>query len=178
MPPSAPDIVQPTGPRLFAVRGQTVVLDSDLARIYGVSTKAFNQAIRRNGARFPADFLFRLTSEEWTALRSQTVTLKPPGRGEHRKYLPLVFTEHGALMAATVLNSPRAVAMSVYVVRAFVRMREELLGRANLERRLAEIERTLVGHDAALRDLYEKLKPLLLPSPAKPRREIGFHAKN
>ncbi|MCL4181305.1 MAG: ORF6N domain-containing protein [Verrucomicrobia bacterium] len=178
MPTSAPELTQPSELRLFTARGQTVVLDGDLARLYGVSTKVFNQAIRRNKTRFPSDFLFRLTPEEWAALRSQIVTLKPAGRGEHRKYRPLAFTEHGAIMAATVLNSPRAVAMSVYVVRAFVRLREELLGRANLERRLAEIERTLVGHDAALRDLYQKLKPLLLPAPAKTRREIGFHAKD
>jgi hypothetical protein len=102
---------------------------------------------------------------------SQIVILK--GRGGRRK-LPRVFTEHGAIMAATLLNSPRAAAMSVYVVRAFVRMRELLLDRANLEKRLGEIERTLVGHDSALRELYRKIKPLL-PPPAKSKREIGFH---
>lgn len=178
MSPSAPEVVRPAEPRLFTLRGQTVVLDSDLARSYGVSTKAFNQAIRRNAARFPGDFLFRLTTEEWAALRSQIVTLKPAGRGEHRKYRPLAFTEHGAIMAATLLNSPRAVAMSVYVVRAFVRMREELLGRADLEKRLVEIECTLIGHDEALRDLYQQIKPLLLPPEAKPKREIGFHVQD
>jgi len=178
MPSSSPEIDQPAELRLFNVRAQMVVLDSDLARVYGVSTKAFNQAIRRNTARFPGDFLFHLTPEEWDGLRSQIVTLYPGGRGQHRKYRPLVFSEHGAIMAATILNSPRAVAMSVYVVRAFVRMREELLGRANFERRLAEIERSLIGHDAALRDLYRKIKPLLLQSSPKPKREIGFHVKN
>jgi hypothetical protein len=171
--PAAPEIIQPAELRLFAVRGQTVVLDSDLAALCGVSTTAFNQAIKRNLVRFPSDFTFVLHTDEFRALISQIVTSK--GRGGRRK-LPRVFTEHGAIMAATILISPRAVAMSVYVVRAFVRMREELLGRANLERRLAEIERTLVGHDAALRDVYRKLKPLLLPPPAKPRGEIGFHA--
>jgi len=175
MTPSVPDPVPPVEPRLLSVRGQTVVLDSDLAGLYGVTTAAFNQAIKRNLARFPSDFTFLLAREEFSALISQIVTSK--GRGGRRKP-PRVFTEHGAIMAATILNSPRAVAMSVYVVRAFVRLREALLGQASLERRLAEIERTLVGHDAALRDLYQKLKPLLLPPPAKPRREIGFHTRD
>ncbi len=174
MPPAALQTSPVSDPRLFTVRGRTVVLDSDLARLYGVSTTAFNQAIKRNLARFPEDFTFVLTGGEFRALMSQIVTSK--GRGGRRK-LPRVFTEHGAIMAATVLSSPRAVTMSVYVVRAFVRMREAMLGQAGLERRLAVIERTLVGHDAALRDLYQKLKPLLLPPPARPRREIGFHVK-
>jgi hypothetical protein len=126
----------------------------------------FNQAIKRNAARFPDDFLFRLSDAEWTALRSQIVTLKTSGRGTHRKYLPLVFTEHGAIMAATLLNSPRAVAMSVYVVRAFVRLRNELLANTTLEMRLAHIEKTLIARDGSLREIYEKIRPLLLPPPA------------
>lgn len=155
-------------------RGKSVVLDSDLAKLYGVTTGNFNKAVTRNLARFPADFTFLMTRKEFRALMFQIGISK--GRGGRRK-LPRVFTEHGAIMAATILNSPRAVAMSVYVVRAFVRLREELLGRTSMEKRLAEIERTLVGHDAALRDLYRKLKPLLLPPPSKPRRELGFHVK-
>jgi hypothetical protein len=147
---------------ILSMRGKSVVLDSDLARLYDVPTAAFNQAIKRNRHRFPSDFSFVLNRDEFKALISQTVTSK--GRGGRRK-LPRVFTEHGAIMAATILNSPRAVAMSVYVVRAFVRMREALLGRTEMEERLAEIERTLVGHDAALKDLYQKIKPLLLPPP-------------
>ena len=119
--------------RIFEVRGQAVVLDSDLAAVYGVQTKVFNQAIKRSAVRFPDDFLLRLAAEEWTALRSQLVTFNTGGRGEHRKCLPLVFTEHGAIMASTILNSPRAVAMSVYVVRAFVRLRNELLANTTLE---------------------------------------------
>lgn len=161
--------------RLFTIRGQTVVLDADLAALYGVTTGNFNKAVARNLARFPEDFTFVLNREEFRALIFQIGTSK--GRGGRRK-LPRVFTEHGAIMAATILNSPRAAAMSVYVVRAFVKMREELLGRANLEKRLAEIERTLVGHDTALRDLYQKIKPLLLPPPPKAKREIGFHVKD
>lgn len=165
-------------PRLLTVRGEPVILDSDLAALYTVPTKVLNQAIRRNAGRFPPDFLFRLTAEEWSALRSQIVTLKTGGRGQHRKYLPVAFTELGAIMAASVLNSPRALAMSVYVVRAFVQMRRELLANATLEARLRRIENELLTHNAALRDLYEKLKPLLLPPPDTPRREIGFHAKH
>jgi hypothetical protein len=111
---------------LRLVRSQRVLLDSDLAALYGVTTSALNQAMRRNQGRFPPDFLLQLTSAEWESLRSQIVILKP-GRGAHRKFLPVAFTEHGAIMAATILNSPRAVEMSVYVVRAFVKLREVLV---------------------------------------------------
>lgn len=176
MSPDIDSLPLPAGElRLFTVRGQTVVLDADLAALYGVTTGNFNKAVARNLGRFPEDFTFVLNRAEFRALIFQIGTSK--GRGGRRK-LPRMFTEHGAIMAATVLNSPRAAAMSVYVVRAFVRMREELLGRANLEKRLAEIERTLVGHDTALRDLYLKIKPLLLPPPPKPERAIGFHVKD
>jgi hypothetical protein len=158
--------------RIFDVRGEAVVLDSDLAVIYGVTTGNFNKAVKRNMDRFPADFTFLLTRDEFDSLIFQIGTSK--GRGGRRK-LPRVFTEHGAIMAATILNSPRAVAMSVYVVRAFVRLRNEMLANAALEKRLAQIERTLIGHDGALRDIYEKIRPLLLPPPEPPRRRIGFH---
>ncbi len=161
--------------RILTIRGQSVVLDSDLAPIFGVTTGNFNKAVKRNLDRFPDDFSFVLNRAEFGALNFQIGTSK--GRGGRRK-LPRVFTEHGALMAGMILNSPRAVAMSVYVVRAFVRMRDALLGRTGMEKRLAEIERTLVGHDAALKDLYRKIKPLLLPPPETPRRAIGFHAKD
>jgi hypothetical protein len=180
----------PDLPPIHIVRGRRVMLDSDLAKLYGVTTMAFNQAIRRNRNRFPADFLFRLTRDENAALisqivismpghlaslRSQTVILKTSGRGRHRKYLPLVFTEHGAIMAASILRSPRAVAMSVYVVRAFVRMREELLSHAVVLKRLAQIDKKLLGHDVVLQDVVEKLLPLLNPPPEPPKRRIGFH---
>jgi hypothetical protein len=158
------------------------MLDADLAVLYGTSTKAFNQAIRRNAARFPHDFVFRLTGDELAglpgqsrSLRSQIVTIKESQRGRHRKFLPYAFTEHGALMAANVLRSPRAVQMSVFVIRAFVRLREELGTNGAILKRLAEIDRTLLVHDVALRDLYAKLKPLPPPEPA--RREIGFYAR-
>ncbi|MBI4661859.1 MAG: ORF6N domain-containing protein [Verrucomicrobia bacterium] len=158
---------------IHTLRGKPVVLDSDLAVLYGVQTRVLNKAVKRNAARFPADFLFQLTSTEFASLMFQNGTSSSHGG---RRKLPWAFTEHGAIMAATILNSPRAVAMSVYVVRAFVRMREELLARTELEKRLAQIEHALIGHDAALKDLYQKIKPLLLPPPAPPKPEIGFHA--
>ena len=112
---------------ILILRGQRVLQDSQLAALYGVSTKRFNEQVRRNRKRFPADFMFQLTAEETSSLRSQIATLKT-GRGQHRKYLPYVFTEHGAIMAATILNSPRAIEMSDYVVRAFVQLREMVAG--------------------------------------------------
>jgi len=158
--------------RIFRVRDESVLLDSDLAALYAVETKAFNKAVKRNARRFPGDFAFQLTSEEFTALRFQIGTSK--GRGG-RRYLPWVFTEHGAIMAATLLNSDRAVAMSTYVVRAFVRLRRELLTNATLEARLTKIEKDLLSHDAALRTLFGKIKPLLVPPPVSPAQEMGFH---
>jgi len=165
----------PIFPRIFTVRETAVMLDSDLAQLYDVETKQFNRAISRNEARFPADFVFQLSKDEWEALRCQIGTLKTSGRGQHRKYLPLVFTEHGAIMAATILNSERAVAMSVFIVRAFVKMRTELLTDATLEARLQKIEKTLLSHDSALREVLQKLRPLLLPPPETPKPRIGFH---
>ncbi len=154
------------------IRGQRVMLDSDLAYIYGIPTFRLNQAIKRNKHRFPEDFTFRLTPEEFQSLRSQFVISKP-GRGG-RRFLPYAFTEYGCFMAANVLNSGRAGAMSVYVIRAFVRMREELGATKTLEKRLEEIEKTLLSHDTDLRELFQKIRPLLLPPPEHKRR-IGFH---
>jgi hypothetical protein len=152
-----------------------------------VPTKRLNEQYRRNLDRFPEDFAFRLTPDEWAALtpptpaleeasdlRSQNATSRPHGG---RRYLPIAFTEHGALMAANILNSPRAVTMSVYVIRAFVKMREDLAANAAILKRLAEIDKTLLLHDGALRDIYQKLRPLLEPPPLPPKPEIGFHVK-
>lgn len=158
--------------RVLRVRDESVLLDSDLAALYGVETKAFNQAIKRNAYRFPRDFAFQLSEEEWAGLRSHFVTSNPRGG---RRYLPWVFTEHGAIMAATILNSERAVKMSTYVVRAFVRLRRELLSSAAMEVRLTKIEKDLLSHDAALRTLFGKIKPLLLPPPEPSAKEMGFH---
>jgi hypothetical protein len=148
---------------ILTVRGRTVLLDADLAEIYGVPTKVFNQAVKRNPERFPNDFCFRLTLEEAEALlrsRSQFVTLK---RGHNLKYRPQAFTEHGAIMAATILNSSEAVAMSVFVVRAFMLMREQLAANADILKRLAEIDDVLLKHDLELRKLWKKLRSLFAP---------------
>jgi hypothetical protein len=167
---------------IHTVRGERVVLDSDLAAIYGVSTKRFNEAVKRNLRRFPEDFSFMLTAEEFDCLMSQIVTSNlrsqnatSNSRHGGRRYLPRVFTEHGALMAASILNSEQAIAMSVYVIRAFVEMRERLLAQADILRQLAQMDHRLLSHDLALQDIYEKLLPLLNPPPDPPRREIGFH---
>lgn len=161
--------------RIFIVRGQKVILDADLAALYEVPTKQFNQAVKRNLAKFPTDFMFALAAAEWEALRSQFVTLDT-GPGRHRKYLPYVFTEHGAIMAATLLNSPRAVEVSVYVVRAFVRLREFLASNKELARQLKaleqRIERKLGSQDQAIAGIIDRLRQLMSPSSTK--RRIGF----
>ena len=183
----------PNLPPIHTIRRQRVVLDSDLAWLYGVPTKVFNQTIQRNAARFPSDFAFQINREEFAYLKSQIVTsstegpetgtLRPPivpamsgAHGGIRK-LPWTFTEHGAIMAATLLRSPRAIAMSVYVVRAFVQMKEALLANATIIKRLAEIDKKLITHDVILRDVYEKLRPLMAPPPEPPQKEIGFHTR-
>ena len=151
------------------------MLDSDLALLYEVTTGNFNKAVDRNAARFPKEFSFVLNREELVNLMFQIGTSK--GHGGRRK-LPRVFTEHGAIMAATILNSDRAVAMSVYVIRAFVNMRQEFLANVALETRLEKIETTLLSHDIALRDVIQKLRPRLLPPPDPPKPRIGFNPAN
>jgi hypothetical protein len=162
-------------PSIHTFRGAKVVLDGELAKLYGVSTKRLLEQMRRNADRFPPDFCFQLEIQEMAALRSQIATSKR-GRGG-RRYSPWVFSEHGALMAANVLNSSHAVQMSIFIVRAFLRMREELASGAGILKRLAAIDRKLLVHDFVLRDIYRKLQPLLAPPPARPSREIGFHVK-
>ena len=161
-------------PLIHTIRGQRVILAADLAKLYGVQTKRLNEQIRRNLVRFPTDFMFQLTVDESDALeasRSQIATLK---KGHNIKYRPYAFTEHGAIMAAHVVNSPPAVAMSVYIVRAFIQQRELLAVNETVLKRLAEIDKTLLQHNAALRDVYQKLLPLLQPPPDPPRPKIGF----
>jgi len=163
---------------VVVLRGHKVLLDTELAALYEVSTKRFNEQVRRNRDRFPADFMFQLTADEQAALRSQFATLES-GRGQHRKYLPYAFTEHGAIMAATILNSPRAVEMSVYVVRAFVRLRELLSSNRELARRFAQLETRLdkrvTEHDRAIAAILSAIRELMHPSPPK-HRPVGFTA--
>jgi hypothetical protein len=159
--------------KILVLRNQKVILDTDLSELYGVPVKQLNQQIKRNRTRFPADFLFTLTKAEDESLRSQTVTSKP-GRGG-RRYLPHAFTEHGAIMAATVLNSKRAIEMSIFVVRAFVQMREALLVNQKVVSKLSELESRLDHHDVEIQDLIEAIRELMDPPPANNRR-IGFEA--
>lgn len=157
------------------VRGRKVILDSDLAQIYGVPTFRFNEAVKRNRRRFPGDFAFQLTREEFVNLISQNAISSSTHGGVRKP--PWAFTEHGAVMAANILRGERAIQMSVFVVRAFIMMREQLLNREEMEKRLADIEKILMAHDVTLRDLYNKIRPLLLPPPDPPRKEIGFHVR-
>ena len=167
---------------IYTVRGVRVMLDRDLAKIYGVATRVFNQAVKRNKSRFPEDFMFELTRAEAESIRrsrSQNVTLK---RGQNIKYLPSAFTEYGALMAANILNSARAVQMSIFVVRAFAKMRESLRAAPDLARKLAALEKKLTGrldvHEAAIVGVLQELMKILNPPhgpPPPPKKKIGFH---
>lgn len=186
--PSAPlDSLEPI---IHSIRGERVILDSDLARLYGVETRVLKQAVRRNREKFPPDFMFELTRAEAShlqralnpedvILRSQIVTLK---HGRHVKHLPFAFTEHGALMAANLLNSPQAVQMSVFVVRAFVRMRSLLTDTRELAKKLSALEADLRSrldtHEAAIAEFMGRIMQLLDPPPAPPPppdKELGFH---
>lgn len=158
---------------IIVVRGRKVMTDQDLAALYGVPTKRLNEQARRNAERFPEDFMFRLAPDEWAALRSQVATLKA-GRGQHRKYPPYAFTEHGALMAANVLNSPRAVEASVYVVRAFVRLRDMVTSNKALAAKLEELEKRLDTHDQAIARLIDTMRQLMKPQDPPGKRKIGF----
>jgi hypothetical protein len=168
---------------IHLIRGQRVMLDSDLAMIYGVTTKRLNEQLKRNRARFPADFAFQLTVQEFRNLKSQIATsslrsqfVTSSSHGGKRK-LPWVFTEHGALMLASVLNSAIAVQASVRVVRAFVRLREMVAANAQLAAKLKELERRFDSHDEAIANLFAALKQLLEPTDAPKRPEIGFHVR-
>jgi len=159
---------------ILVLRGQRVILDAELAAIYGVTTKRLNEQVKRNAKRFPEDFVFQLTLEETERSRSQFATLKA-GRGQNVKYRPYAFTEHGAIQAANVLNSPRAVEMGVYVVRAFVRLRVLLASNTALARKLDELERKYQHHDDAIKAILSAIRELTNP-PAPKRRPIGFTA--
>lgn len=152
------------------VRGQRVMLDEDLALLYGVEVKVLNQSVKRNIERFPADFMFQLTAEETRILRSQIVTLRSGAWGKHRKYLPFAFTEQGVAMLSSVLRSPRAVHVNIEIMRAFVRLRRMLLVHADLARKLAALEKK---YDARFRIVFEAIEELMNPSP-EPKKKIGF----
>ena len=154
--------------RIFTIRGEQVIMDSDLAKLYGTVTKRFNEQIQRNIQRFPPTFMFQLSSEEWASLRSQFATIN--GRGHHRKYLPYVFTEHGVIMAAAVLKSEIADRASVKVVEAFVAMRRFLSANAQVFQRLETIEYKLLESDQKFEDIYSKLEEKSL----KPQQGIFF----
>ena len=190
MPASAPKIDQ----CIHTIRGLRMTLDADLGGLYGVPTFRFNEAFKRNRAVFPPDFAFQLTTAELANLRSQIAISSAQATGAKlidadssrsamsshggRRYRPWAFTEFGALQAANILRSSRAREMGIFVIRAFVKMREAIAANATILKRLAEIDKTLLTHDRALRDLYGKLLPLLAPPPEKSRPKIGFHQGN
>lgn len=164
-------LTRKVGAKILVLRNQKVILDADLAELYGVPVRQLNQQVKRNTQRFPADFRFRLTNAEYRNLRSQNV-ISSSGHGGRRS-LPHAFTEHGAIMAATVLNSKRAIEMSIFVVRAFVQMRQSLAFNEKVVSKLSELEERLDSHDAELQDLVEAIRELIAPLPANNRR-IGF----
>ena len=161
--------------KIYLIRGQKVLLDTDLAELYGVETKRLNEQVHRNLARFPADFMFQLDEVESAGLRSQSATLKS-GRGGHRKYLPYVFTEQGVAMLSSVLKSDRAVQVNIAIMRAFVQMRELAASNRELAGKFAELERRVGKHDDAIRALFEAIGELMTPITPK-RRKIGFGQK-
>ena len=158
---------------ILLIRGQRVLLDRDLAAMYGVTTGNLNKAVRRNINRFPGDFMFQFTADEAEASRFQIGILK---RGLNIKYLPYVFTREGVAMLSGVLNSPRAVQVNIAIMRAFVRLRETLALHKELAQKLADLERKIESHDESIRTLFEAIRQLMTP-PDPPRRKIGFHVK-
>lgn len=157
--------------RILTIRDQRVLLDANLAQLYGVETRVLNQAVKRNSDRFPAEFAFPLTREEILGISQSVTSLR---RLKFSKQVQ-AFTEYGALQVANILKSPQAVQMSLYVIRAFVKMRTELSANAAILKRLAEIDKSIFLHDSALRDIYQKLLPLLAPPAETPKRRIGFN---
>jgi hypothetical protein len=169
---TATDTVRRIEEMIFLIRGRRVMLDSDLAKIYGVTTKQLNQQFKRNRKRFPDDFAFVFTNQEVANMRSQIVT---SSRRNFRR-LPIAFTEHGALMLGNILNSKTAVEASIRVVRAFVWIREQLAANKELSQKLKELESRIGEHDEAISNLFEAIRQLLHPA-EKPQREIGFHIR-
>jgi phage regulator Rha-like protein len=160
--------------RIFVIRRQKVMLDSHLALLYGVPTKRLNEQVRRNISRFPDDFMFQLTEDEYELLRSQNATSKSGSGG--RRYLPFAFTEQGVAMLSTVLNSERAIQVNIVIMRAFVKLREILSTHRDLAQKLEELERKYETHDKQIKSIFEAIRQLMLP-PEKPKRQIGFKVK-
>lgn len=156
--------------RIYLIRGHKVMLDSDLAELYGVPAKRLNEQVRRNPKRFPPDFMFQLTKEETESLRSHFATLKQ-GRGQHRKYLPYVFTEQGVSMLSSVLNSDQAIEVNVHIMRAFVKLREMIASHKDLAKRLDDLEKK---YDAQFRVVFDAIRELMRP-PEKAKKKIGFN---
>ncbi len=156
--------------KIFVIRGKKIMFDKDLATLYGVETKALNQAVKRNIERFPVDFMFQLTREEAATLRSRFVTLK---RGQHLKYAPYVFTEHGILMLSSVLNSKRAIQVNIQIMRTFTKLREMLASHVELKRKIEEMEKK---YDYQFKVVFDAVRKILTP-PEKPKNPIGFHVR-
>ena len=163
-------VVENIEAKILTVRGCKVMLDADLAELYGVETGALNRAVKRNIDRFPEDFMFRLASEEFANLKCQIGTSSWGGR----RTLPFAFTEHGAIMAASVLNSPRAVEISVHVVRAFIHMRELVAGHKELAQKLNQLERKVGAHDKAIAEIINTIREMMTLPDEKKKRPIGF----
>lgn len=165
--------------KIYIIRGVKVMLDKDLAALYEVETKRFNEAVKRNIERFPEDFMFRLTREEYNSLRSQIATLDDKGRGKYSKYLPYAFTEQGVAMLSGVINSSKAIAMNIAIMRAFITMRKMILNNKSIEEKFAEIDDKFKTQDIQFSQIYEAIENLLddkveKESLPKNRRRIGF----
>lgn len=165
--------------RILGIRGKKVMLDRDLAKLYGVAAKVLNQVVKRNIRRFPSDFMFQLSWEETESLRSQIVTLdntttEISKRGKHIKYLPYVFTEQGVAMLSSVLNSERAIEVNILIMRAFTKLREILLTHKELAAKIDALEKKYAEHDQTIKGIFEAIKQLLEP-PVKEKKIIGFH---
>jgi len=160
--------------QIFLLRGQKVMLSQHLAALYGVEVKVLNQAVKRNRARFPDDFMFQISPNEFENLKSQIVT---SSWGGVRRALPYAFTEQGVAMLSTVLRSERAIQVNIAIIRAFVQLRHILSTHTELARKLSELEQRIEGHDTAIRSLFEAIRQLMAPPAPEPKPEIGFHVR-
>lgn len=160
--------------KIYLIRGQKVMLDSDLAELYGVKTAALNQAVKRNLKRFPGNYMFQLTRDEYNSLRSQIVTLEKSGRGKYAKYQPHAFTEHGVVMLSSVLKSQRAIQVSLMVVEVFVKLRQMLSTNTELAHKIEQLERKIEKHDEEITAIFEAIRQILRPPEEQRQKQIGF----